>query len=176
MLIFCLNETFRMIMLTLLKFCLSGYDKNTCFGRSIANISAFFFGAKKMVALDTSFLKKLNPHSIIFFFGGGGRVHSKVCWLIVYKQIVIMKMTFFRYIVRLPSKLQLNGSFKVIYMSVRLYDSIKDFIFIYFQLNMLTDQQFLRGGGGGQRYFFYNQIPPQSEEKNMLHMRTQIKY
>ena len=124
MLIFDLNETFRMIMLT-------------------------------------------------FFLGG--RVHNKVCWLIAYKQIVIMKMTFFRYIVRFPSKLQLNVSFKVIYMSVRLYDSIKDFIFIYFQLNMLIDQQFLRGGGG-QRYLFHNQIPPQSEEKNMLHIRTQIKY
>ena len=59
-------------MLALLKLGLSGYDVKHGFVRSNSNISYkihFFLGEKNLVALDT-YVKKINPPSIVFFGGG----------------------------------------------------------------------------------------------------------
>ena len=62
----------------------SSFTKNTqkpFFCALSLNISykiQFFYGEKIVVALDT-YMKKINPPSIV---PGGGGVHSKVCWLI----------------------------------------------------------------------------------------------
>ena len=62
-------------MSTLLKLGLSDYGVNPRFCASNVNISYkihFFFGEKNLVALDT-YAKKMNPSSIVFFWGGGAR-------------------------------------------------------------------------------------------------------